>query len=382
MKYVKIICALTAWIFAVSAHAQRIDTLVDVGGYKLHFTILKGTGTPILFEAGMGNDGSVWDSIIYPVHKTTGTTVIAYDRAGYGKSGFDLQNTDGKHNVLHGIMGLETGLEKLGYNGKMMLVCHSFGGFYTTLYAARHPENVKYVVRLDASLATAYNDDFLKAFAQEKVDKSRGLGWYYERLNFPTSVNIMRQVRFPDQIPVVNVVAGIPDASAPDADARTKNWWNCQQKFVNEQPNRQMIKALGSRHDLQHDNPELITSIVVKAYVETLDKPAGCDMLHKVLDNSVEMANEARQREVAYLSSEDNLNDLGYTFLAKDQVEKATEIFRLNTILFPDSWNVWDSYAEALATSNNKKEAIKMYQKSLKLNPGNENAKAMLEKLK
>jgi len=36
-----------------STQAQTLDTLIDVGGYQLHFVILKGKGIPILFEAGM-----------------------------------------------------------------------------------------------------------------------------------------------------------------------------------------------------------------------------------------------------------------------------------------------------------------------------------------
>ena len=42
------------------SHSQTKDTLVDVGQYKLHFQIIKGTGTSILFESGSGNDGTVW----------------------------------------------------------------------------------------------------------------------------------------------------------------------------------------------------------------------------------------------------------------------------------------------------------------------------------
>jgi hypothetical protein len=38
--------------------SQTIDTLIDVGGYRLHFNIITGKGVPILFESGGGDDGS------------------------------------------------------------------------------------------------------------------------------------------------------------------------------------------------------------------------------------------------------------------------------------------------------------------------------------
>jgi hypothetical protein len=82
-----------------SVQAQTLDTLIDVGGYKLHFIIFKGKGIPILFEAGGGEDATTWKKIIHPVAERTAATLITYDRAGFGKSSFDTtrinhQNTD------------------------------------------------------------------------------------------------------------------------------------------------------------------------------------------------------------------------------------------------------------------------------------------------
>lgn len=104
---------------------QTIDTLVDVGGYKLHFHIIKGKGIPILFEAGGGEDATTWKNILKPIADVTAATLITYDRTGFGKSTFDVN----KHGILNGIKGLETGLQKLGYDGNMMLVAHSQGAY-------------------------------------------------------------------------------------------------------------------------------------------------------------------------------------------------------------------------------------------------------------
>ena len=93
------------------------------------------------------------------------------------------------------------------------------------------------------------------------------------------------------------------------------------------------------------------------------------------------MANQTKKHEKDYNNSIDNLNDLGYVFMENGEMEKALEVFKLNVYLFPDNWNVYDSYGEALLNSNNKVDAIKMYKKSLELNPNNENAKIVLVKL-
>lgn len=79
--------------------------------------------------------------------------------------------------------------------------------------------------------------------------------------------------------------------------------------------------------------------------------------------------------------NEGNLNQLGYRFMGKDKNEVALDIFKLNTILYPKSFNVYDSYAEAFMKMGQTELAIENYKKSLSLNPENENAKNQLEKL-
>ena len=60
----------------------------------------------------------------------------------------------------------------------------------------------------------------------------------------------------------------------------------------------------------------------------------------------------------------------------------AIAVFQLNVRLFPDAFNTWDSLGEALMTGGEREAAIEHYEKSLELNPENENAVTMLEKLR
>lgn len=65
-----------------------------------------------------------------------------------------------------------------------------------------------------------------------------------------------------------------------------------------------------------------------------------------------------------------------------NDINKAINIFKLNTKLFPNSANVYDSLGEAYLENGNKEQAIFHYKKSLALNPNNENAKEILEERK
>ena len=82
-----------------------------------------------------------------------------------------------------------------------------------------------------------------------------------------------------------------------------------------------------------------------------------------------------------YDFSEDGINSLGYYYLRRKQFEVAKAVFLLNIKEYPSSANVYDSYAEALMENGEKTAAIDYYKKSLGLNPGNQNAIAMLAKM-
>jgi len=79
--------------------------------------------------------------------------------------------------------------------------------------------------------------------------------------------------------------------------------------------------------------------------------------------------------------TEGDLNNLGYKYLGEERFEEALMVFKLNVEAFPQSWNVYDSYGDALMKSGDNDEAIINYQKSIELNPDNEHAKEMLEEL-
>jgi len=79
---------------------------------------------------------------------------------------------------------------------------------------------------------------------------------------------------------------------------------------------------------------------------------------------------------------ENRLNSLGYGFLGDKKLVEALAVFKLNVELYPESWNAYDSLAEAYMTNGDKEPAILNYEKSLALNPNNVNGAAMLKKLK
>jgi CubicO group peptidase (beta-lactamase class C family) len=76
------------------------------------------------------------------------------------------------------------------------------------------------------------------------------------------------------------------------------------------------------------------------------------------------------------------VNAVGYALMGMRRVVQALEVFELNTRVFPDAFNTWDSLGEAQMMLGQDEEAIRSYQRSLELNPENSNAEAMIARIR
>jgi CubicO group peptidase (beta-lactamase class C family) len=83
----------------------------------------------------------------------------------------------------------------------------------------------------------------------------------------------------------------------------------------------------------------------------------------------------------AYDVDEGEINALGYQELSKGRVGRAIGVFEINAQAFPNSWNVYDSLAEAHAATGDKATALSLYKKSLGMNPENRNASVRIKLL-
>ena len=80
--------------------------------------------------------------------------------------------------------------------------------------------------------------------------------------------------------------------------------------------------------------------------------------------------------------NEGTLNGLGYRLLYGGQEADGVMVFERNVKEYPQSSNVYDSLGEAYAKVGQRDLAIKNYEKSLQLDPKNNNAVEQLKKLK
>jgi len=107
------------------------------------------------------------------------------------------------------------------------------------------------------------------------------------------------------------------------------------------------------------------------SYFPQVDVKTACEAI----------ALDPEQYQALYPNLENMINQVGYHYLRLKDVPSALEAFRLNLTLFPGSWNVYDSYGEALLVHGDRESAIRNYRKAVELNPHNKHVNGKLEKL-
>jgi hypothetical protein len=76
----------------------------------------------------------------------------------------------------------------------------------------------------------------------------------------------------------------------------------------------------------------------------------------------------AKLRDEAFaIATEAELNNFGYQLIGQQKIDEAIAIFERNVKAHPQSWNVYDSLAEAHGIKGDKKKAIEFYTRALNL---------------
>ncbi|MBL6447805.1 serine hydrolase [Fulvivirga sp. 29W222] len=104
------------------------------------------------------------------------------------------------------------------------------------------------------------------------------------------------------------------------------------------------------------------------------------EVVNACLDSGIEHAEKLIADSEIELSEID-LNAKGYEMIKRGLYKEAIDIFKLEVLAFPNSYDAYDSFGEAYMMNGDTEEAIAMYKKSLALNPKNDNAKEKIKEL-
>ncbi len=135
---------------------------------------------------------------------------------------------------------------------------------------------------------------------------------------------------------------------------------------------------------LLYEMSQAISGILYDKSYDFPKKSIAYDLLKTIKQEGIAVGlsfYESIKDDDDYNLDEREMNDAAYEFLQANELEKGIAILKLNLAAFPNAFNVYDSYGEALMMLGDTTNAIKKYKKSITLNPKNENGIEMLKKL-
>jgi pimeloyl-ACP methyl ester carboxylesterase len=233
-------------------------------GHKIAVHVIPGRSPVIVLDAGGGLDSSYWTSLVPQLARATGSEIITYDRAGWGRS----EEVPGPWNVLAARDDLAAVLTRFGATRHVVLVPHSLAGEIALYLVRQHPRWFSGAVLVDANVPELYTDDFVAAQESSLApllsssDPSTAAGRSVRSLlqSFGETSHAFHRETWPAAIPVTVVVS---EKTPFDGEA-AKLWMNAHAQFAQAAPNRTLVVATGSSHDVAHDRPDVIVTAVAE----------------------------------------------------------------------------------------------------------------------
>lgn len=171
------------------------------------------------------------------------------------------------------------------------------------------------------------------------------------------------------------ILSGSFSINRKDYDVRGDNWSRVREGITAVSDNVQIeFTALGKQILEENYSNWVRRKTTPHGLIYSIYKEEG---LKKALQKFDELASDSERK-----INPNALNVVGYMLLKSGKLKDAITIFKRNIQQFPENANVYDSYAEALATNKQWKEAKKNFLIALEKDPDNMNAAEYLRHIK
>jgi len=255
------------------AGSGRMEHRLEVSpGVRLHFVVWPGGGPVILLESGGGEDLTQWDDIPREIVSRTGATVVTYSRAGFGES--DLPESP--YDMREEVGWLLEALRQLQLNRDLVLVGHSFGGWFIRLIAQEAPDHVigmvfvdpfshELVARVGAeTIDQMSNTESIEAIPEADRTKVQRADVRMMKGGVAPKAALMEQTVFPQTLPYRVITCGLTDWLGPADEI----WRSVHEELAARTERGGLVVAEGARHMIPADSPEVIVAAVEAVIAE------------------------------------------------------------------------------------------------------------------
>ena len=259
--------ATTAATAANTANTAGATThMVTSHGHRVAFHVTPGKKPAIVLDAGGGLDSTHWSALVPELAKRTGRQIITYDRPGFGSS----DEVPGPWSLQSATDDLEAGLTKLGATQGIILVSHSIAGEIALTLANRHPQWLAGVVSVDANVPEFFTDEVIEQMsaqyepiikaAKEGPSTKESRQLLSVAASFAETNRAFHKATWPNRVPVIVIVSEKTPFEAP---APAQWWRDAHAKFAKAGPNRRLLVAERSSHNVAIDRPDVIIQAVI-----------------------------------------------------------------------------------------------------------------------
>ena len=274
IRLLLILLVITSAFFSISCsdddknqNKEYPGTTVDLGTHKLMaYSVSKQSKYLVVFESGHGNDHTSWystgkSSEIVSISDFLDSDVVLYDRAGYGKSGFNTEPRDIKKLRSE----LETVVNQFANGRKVVLVGHSLGGLIIRDFAIKNPEKVAGLVFVDASHEkyNHYSQEQIDLFySNYKTSYGSNSGIALETLQLIEDFKYSATLPNLPDVPVIAITSMKTDAEHNLADRQL--WYDSKESLKVGVTDFTHITTIKSGHFIQLEEPKLVLDNIRK----------------------------------------------------------------------------------------------------------------------
>ena len=252
--------ASVALLHAFQLQVAPLDTMIDVGGHRLHFVVHRGNiPLTIVLESGGAATLEGWRGLDRELARRTGATVVAYDRAGFGRSELGPADLKPAQQVQH----LGTGLQRLGVPARRIVVGASYGGVLAVMHADSFKEQTAGLVLVDPMSARFVDatGDFVYSTVPHITNPQNDGERAVARLvaTFDDAVKVARTAEPHLAAPIVVITAS---RSIWNREQEDRAWRASHEAIAAAAPGRRLVVAENSGHQIAADRPDTIIDAV------------------------------------------------------------------------------------------------------------------------
>jgi pimeloyl-ACP methyl ester carboxylesterase len=266
-------CVKALFLFflsAATAAAAQTHTLVSVGDHRLDVVRAGAGGPTIVFETGLADSLDVWLPMLPTISEYT--TVVAYSRAGFGRS--DPGAAD--HSVPNAVADLHELLHRIPVSPPYILVARSYGSLISRLYTSLYPAEVAGIVLVDGTheqqvqrfgtVDSAYPREFRLFYDSVLKRLTPGA----EAAEIRETVSIQAKGSVPGLKPLPDIPIAVLTSMRSDESSRYVNgtarghevWRALHDEWFRRSRNGIHIETTRSGHGIQDDEPALVAMAI------------------------------------------------------------------------------------------------------------------------